>query len=664
MNVTYKLIKNKNGYTVVASELAKGHKKNARIAASALLLASLASIGNAGVIDLTGYEYTSGTLEKNGTTFTIKDSDNGTLNGNGYDGRKTHIINNNGAMDSIKFGNATVERVDTGGFIQTLNFASMWEDGYVKLYKKDGTNLIPITELPTWPTLNFQKTENFSWISNNGELRTIRIYSLDNEDMTTGSPGQFEEIILVKQPPVPYYKFNVATVLNGTMNLDDTQDKLDWFFGQIKQSNIFSAISNTSNAKIVVGTNNPNESVSMTMTFFPGYMTTDSGTVVSSKQDFGPSKAYAGTFKNSVLATALGLASDDFTVTSIAELRNYQNQITDAISQNLILEGTFDHHFNMAMVNKSSDEYLAEVEYDATIDRDDLYLEDVFGKPADRNSILKADGSNATIEIKENAKLKAYYGQIVHGMNNAVITNYATIALGDSSTYGNMMSNLYLTSNAKYYNKGILIYGYQPKDGYKDGVWIDQKNNFAFVDIVRDADFYNDGEIFVGGYHSQAFNTANKIPLAINGLGEKDIRSAVNISGKDALFHNTQDGKMYVGSMDIVNGLSSAYSGSVFSNGVSVNNGASWINEGKIYVGKKLNDQGALVNSNITYHLYDVLLENDYLLNQTNNAVFANISSAQENLSIVNKGEITIGSALKDLSGSYIQNGAAINIEY
>lgn len=664
MNVTYKLIKNKSGHTVVASELAKGHKKNSQIAASALLLASLASIGSAGVIDLTGYEYTSGTLEKNGTTFTIKDSDNGTLDGNGYDGRKTKIINN-GATDSIKFGNATVEKVDTGGFIQTLNFASMWEDGYVKLYKKDGTNLIPITELPTWPTLNFQKTENFTWVSNNGELRTIRIYSLDNEDMTIGSPGQFEEIILVKQPPVPYYKFNVATVLDGTMNLDDTQDKLDWFFGQIKQSNIFSAISNTAaEAKIIVGTNDPNESVSMTMTFFPGYMTTDSGTVVSSKQEFGPTKAYVGTFKNSVLATALGLTSDDFTVTNIAELRIYQAQITEAISKNLILEGTFDHHFNMATVSKYSDEYLAEVEYDAKVDRDDLYLVDVFGKAADRNSILKADGSKATIEIKENAQLKAYYGQIAHGMNNAVITNYATIALGDETTYGNTMSNLYLISNAEYTNKGTLIYGYQPKDATSGGVWDGQKNYFAFVDIVQNAKFINENDMFVGGYHSQKFNKDNKIPLAFNGLGEKSIRSAVNISGKNALFHNKSTGTMYVGSMDIVNSLSSSSESSVFSNGVSVNNGANWINDGKIYVGKKVNANGDVVNSNITYHLYDVLLENDYLLNQTNNAVFANISSATEELSIVNNGEITIGSAMKDLSSDYIQNGAAINIEY
>lgn len=142
MNVTYKLIKNRNGQTVVASELAKGHKKNTRLVASALLLGVLSSLSYSAVIDLNGMKYTSGELIKTGTTYTVINSDNGSIVGNGYDGRYTKVITD-GSTNSVKFGNAEVKQVATGGFVQTLNFKSMWDDGYVKLYKKVGNVVIP-----------------------------------------------------------------------------------------------------------------------------------------------------------------------------------------------------------------------------------------------------------------------------------------------------------------------------------------------------------------------------------------------------------------------------------------------------------------------------------------------------------------------------------------
>lgn len=692
MNLSYKLVKSKHsGELVVASELAKGHKKNTRkaTAASLALLTSL-GVSFADITHNVEIKYTSGTLVKpisDGQKYTISsDSDNS--NGRGYqyeitDGQihnltfsgstvdtkllakdtyKTVTLNdfkkdgdlsitkNDGKFSVTKAtkandeGNQTIVFTVTNGdqtFIinedESGNITSITKDDVTYTKDLDGkfsTTIIKDEEslivtldpkdysLPVLPSIIFTEKEHIV-TTENGERRAFKIKEAQEgiislKDFLDGLKKQ----MLVEELPVPYFDFTAASVTNGTLSLSD---KINWDFGQIKQSHIFKATANgDQSAKIIADKN-----ADITMIFQPGVVATTKDLYIDTKESV-VGYTYQGKFQNAELARIfreeLGITVNEFNVEDEKTLQQYQGNLLTLLEQNLLSQKAYDEYYELAF-KPTDDSYSIDLKYGQKIDHsylDDLV--DLFGASVGINSIFKADGKNASVDLQQGSQLKAYYGPIVYGVNGAQITNNTVIALGDKTAHGKKMGNIKLESGAKYINNGIVIYGYQSTDGS----WTSStKGNTSYTDTVSNSTYDNNNEIFVGRYDQ-----------------------AIALSGKNAKFQNHTTGKMYLGAMDMTSGRS---------NGVAISQNGTWINDGEITFGKIKNEDGTLSNSKIIYE-DPIAAESDYAISDVNNIISA-ITSVDSIVSIINNGTISIGDNLSDLN-NYVQNTAAINIQH
>lgn len=247
MNVTYKLIKNKSGQTVVASELAKGHKKNARIAASVLLLTSLASIGSAADLTIEG-RYNAAEFTCNGVPCSVGEKPTGHRDIDNNQ-KTTKVLNQN---TNINFGKIDVTHIDPNYHMKAFNLKELFDKGLITIFDNDGTANPPeLTSVPTWTELTFDAQTSIDW-QQGDETHQLTIHDLENSGNKTVGP-EYSIELLNTQPNIPYYNVSFAKITNGTMTFADTANELNVRFPYIKNSSLFIADASQSPAGMVVG---------------------------------------------------------------------------------------------------------------------------------------------------------------------------------------------------------------------------------------------------------------------------------------------------------------------------------------------------------------------------------------------------------------------------
>ena len=628
MNVTYKLIQNRNGHTVVASELAKGHKKNARIMLAALLFTSLVSSTFAADLTIEG-QYNAAEFTCNGGPCAEGAKPNGHRDIDNNQ-KTTKILNQN---TNINFGKIDVTSIDPNYHMRAFNLKELFDKGLITIFDNDGTTNPPkLTSVPTWTELTFNAKTSIDW-KQGDEIHQLTIHDLENSGNKTVGP-EYSIELLSTQPNIPYYNISFAKITNGTMNFADTANELNVRFPYIKNSSLFIADASQSPAAMVVGGTSDSAKVKMHVTFEPGRSLTDSLNTATEDRTFnaGPRKVYAqnitGTgLKFTYIDKDTGVSTEytgDFTIRDLNGLKEYQTAIIRGIQQNIVDKSQYDSLFNLAFttINSADLPYTVKYHYDQSFEIDDFYFTNEMKASTGNLSIFKVDHKGANITFNDHIDISAIGGHIVYGDNNAQITNNTSMKL-----LGNM-GNVIIKTASNYDNKGTLVYGYDSDTGVVD---TNKQTVYTILpDIVDTNSIYtNHKQIFVG--------TNNSTAIVVAGNGQ---------------FINEAGAKMYVASAD------SRYG---HSNGVGLTNG-NWENKGDIYLGKGISDQGILYNTNVTPTAPIESLDNLTVKgNKSNNVVYA--TSIASGNKIINSNNIIIGDVIINEASPHIRNAVGINIE-
>lgn len=628
MNVTYKLIKNKSGQTVVASELAKGHKKNARIAASVLLLTSLASIGSAADLTIEG-RYNAAEFTCNGVPCSVGEKPTGHRDIDNNQ-KTTKVLNQN---TNINFGKIDVTHIDPNYHMKAFNLKELFDKGLITIFDNDGTANPPeLTSVPTWTELTFDAQTSIDW-QQGDETHQLTIHDLENSGNKTVGP-EYSIELLNTQPNIPYYNVSFAKITNGTMTFADTANELNVRFPYIKNSSLFIADASQSPAGMVVGGTSDSAKVKMHVTFEPGRSLTDSLNDETADRTFnaGPRKVYAqnitGTgLKFTYIDKDTGVSTEytgDFTIQDLNGLKEYQTAIIRGIQQNIVDKSQYNSLFNLAFTTINYDDlpYTVKYHYDQSFEIGEFYFTNEIRADTGTLSIFKVDHRGANITFNDYIDISATGGYIVYGDNNAQITNNTSMKLL------NNMGNVIIKTASTYDNKGVLVYGYDSDTGVVDP---SKPTVYSVLpDIVdTNATYTNHNQIFVG--------TKDSTAIVVTGNGN---------------FINEAGGKMYVASAD---------SSSGHSNGVGIHDG-NFENKGDIYLGKGISDQGILYNTNVTPTAPIESLDNLTIKgNKTNNAVYS--TSIASGNKIINSKNIIIGDAIINEASPHIRNAVGINIE-
>lgn len=705
MNLSYKLVKNKqSGELVVASELAKGHKKNTRktLAASMILLASL---GHAD-IDLSNISYEADEFSGGKLNPTFKNFNNNSqqqlknaLDKNGqnlteHDKKilKEHFLINDGSSQKVQFSNVNVKNKaqhDEGTF-EKVTIDKLLSAGAVKLFKKDGT---PITslEMPQWKDLNFTITERVEYKNENGEISYFDAFVLPTEESLIKANPLTDKDILVKQPAVPFYEFNIVTANKGSIDLTDTANQLNLDFGQAKKTSLFTADTtknqnNTDTATINVGDSSTSNAVNMTVKFDRGYVAGSEDSIVKDKVSFGPDKTYRGAInvadfagQDKDLAASLALIAkaagkgDNYTynITSIESLKAYQEDLIKAVQDNLISSQNFEKLFSFAFKVGDQKDYYVEIDYDPTKNKDnDLYLDNVFSSEVGILSILKATGHNANIVINQNAVMNVTNGDVAYLDQKSALAVKGNASL--TSNNGNIInannqSTAIIEAGAKVTaNNGLIVNANNQSTASNraDTVIGNHQGNVAlnnqssYTNETNTQLTYKDNFITDKVKGESTFKNKGIVSVETSDRDNGIARSATNISG-NATYTNETGAKLYVGTNDIKNSSEIEHGGELVS-GVSITGSGQFINNGDAFLGKKTNGQ----NSNITYTLPASPTENDLLLKNSNTIIGASSTKDSDVISISNTGTMTIGDKLTKSSDAHIQHAAGINFEY
>lgn len=670
MNLSYKLVKNKvSGELVVVSELAKGHKKNTRKVAISLLLLTSIGLGHAD-IDLSNIEYKAGvfTGDKNNPTF-IDNNNNSQKQADKLG--KEHFLIHDGSTQDVTFGDVKVTHVNMprNEYFQKITNEELVKSHAITIKNGKGETIQRLPE--SWSDYNLSLTD-FDFDTNNGESSSIRIHDIKSVKIIAPDLSKITAEVLKKQPPVPYFNFNVITGTHGTINLNDTKNALNWDFGQIKQSSLFVADSiSGSTTTINVGDDTTTDKVIMNVKFESGYRATDKDIKVEQTHKFGPTKVLAGEFKNTQLADELtrnqytGNYAEDgnFTINTVEDLQTYQNAILFLVEKNGLTQQDYDKYFGQA-IKTVQQEYTVEVNYDAGTNGG-LYLDGIFGEDVGILSILKASGeksnvmihqnanmhvsnghiayladkagihihkgaevtskngdiiraaSNNDIKIEQGTKLEAHNGRIINATNSSIASNSADTVI-DSN-----MGNVALSDQSQYTNESDTTLTYQ--------------NRFNTDDIRGGSTFENKGTIVVGTSERNGTNA----------------RSATTVTGGD--YHNV--GAMYIGVTDFEN-TGRIEQGGQLAGGVAIDGSGTFTNDGNAFLGKKENGS----NAKIKYKLPEKPTENDLLLKDTNTIVAA-VVSENAKVTITNNQTMVVGDQFTKTQDAHIQHGAAINVE-
>lgn len=625
MNVTYKLIKNRNGQTVVASELAKGHKKNTRLVASALLVASLVSIGYA-VDDLTiSGHYAPADFIYGDASNPNKATGYKNINNNQTG---THNIFNKDI--NIKFGNITTADVKPNIVLRYYSLSELFNQGFIKIY--DRQNNSELTDIPKWDILSFNKSKTFTWFQGD-EKHELTVEDLDASVIEQVGPN-YSVSMLSAQPNIPYNDIAFVKINNGTMNLTDTSKPLDVSFSYIKNSSLFIADGSSNASKIIVGGVSDADKVKMKVSFTAAPPLSNVFEQIKEKDSFnvGPSKVYAGAITTKLIFTDTesGISYDGkFTINNLDDLKNYQNAILAGIRQNIVPTNSYQALFNQAFSFVSSADlpYEVQYKYDQSLQAKEFLFTDAMRAGTGVLSILKSVGPQSSITINDYVNLEAIGGHILYGDNQSTNTNNTAINL-----LGNM-GNVIISNKATYENNGTLVYGYKSNDG------VVNPNNSTLYSTLSDivttgAQYTNKNKMFIGSNNSTAV--------------------AVESGG---FFLNDTNAEMYI---------ASANNASSRSNGVSLHD-ANWENKGTIYLGKGRDASGNLIDVNASYNSAISPLNNLTIAN-TNNAVYS--KNPGSNNKIVNSNIINIGDKVNSNCGAngasmcdHIKNAVGINIE-
>lgn len=622
MNITYKLIKNRNGQTVVASELAKGHKNTIKSVMNIAILASLLSIGYAADNWTVEGHYDSAKFIYGDSSKPNKATGSSDINNNQTG---TKVLNKD---TNITFGNVTTEDIQPNLQRKSYTLDYLFKNGFIKIYDQ---NNLELSDVPTWDVLAFDKKKVVEW-KQGDEIQTIEVEDLDESTIKQVGPN-YSVDLLSSQPNIPYSDIAFAKINNGTMFINDTKNPLNVHFSYIKNSSLFRA---ENSGNIVVGGLSDTEKVKMSVKFTSAPSLTDALNTIAKDDEFkaGPTRVYAGDISTPLKFTYIDPETNqkisytgDFTINNINDLKYYQQAILAGIQQNIVAKGDYQSLFNQAFKSVKSEDlpYDVKFKYDQSLQAQEFLFTDAMKAPTGILSIFKADGANTTLTFNNDIDIQAIGGHIAYGDNNAKIINNTNInLLGD-------MGNIAISNRAQYDNNDILVYGYVSKDG----IATDDKIYSTLSDVVTTgARYINHNKMFIGSQNSTA--------VAVE---------------SDGTFINNTGAEMYIGSVSAPD---------YRSNGVSVNN-ANWENHGTIYLGKGIEKSAGILKNVDVYSNAKLVALSDLSIKDTNNAVYS-YNVAQGN-HIHNIGTINIGDRVTFTCGTgasmcaHIKNAVGINVE-
>ena len=620
MNKHYKIVfQQRTGQCVVTSENAKGAKKS-KVSQGAsqaakwvvMSLAACASIQSFAITNVALDEsYTSGGLVYSSGKVTKIDSTNSAnlqkkmkVMGTGVGAetssdqkfstdlkQKTQFLPDpNGPKTKIPIETLDLKQLDALGAITII----------------DKTTGKTLTKPPVWEDWDLNATDaksEITWDKSDGSQGTVAVYNIDKiylKNQSTDSLNYTQQRITA-QPTEPFYRLSMQKINQGELTLQG--DKIDWKPGQVKQSSFF--IADGSSAKIQQKTPIKitfDNTASLKEIMSAGIQTTE----------FGPDKMLSG--------ATLNVDGKNFTINSVAALKNYNNALIQAITTNVIASSEYASRFNKAF-KSANDPY--QLIYDPSKgyeEKNQYYYSD---------AMLAAIGKRAIFEGTKNSEIHLYenvaaigetwahaYNVWLHDQGNAI--NHGEIDIAHTDT-----QNALVESGSTYTNNGSLNFNIS-RSGTN---WADQVKGAG-------SSYLNEGKISVS-------SSAKRSPKAAhpNQYYKASRNIALEIS-EGASAENKATGEFFIGTT----------AGAGTATGVHINESGTFTNNGKMTVGKNAAGQDQTLSGGVNSETLN--------LDESFAAISAyiNESKPSNQVRISNNGDIDITQTAK--------NTAAINIGF